>query len=173
MREGEAGDAGDAGVHAGRERPRNAAPGRTDLHRGAAGIRQTLRNSSATESPVRIRQVLRADRARAVGLDAAQFAGHSLRAGFVTSAVRAGKSIPKVMEQTGHRGANTVMAYVREADRWRDPASGGGSDCRRLNVSLSKRLNVQTLYSLNHGYLGIRRLSGARAAQRWFRTACR
>ena len=64
-------------------------------------------------------------RARAVGLDAAQFAGHSLRAGFVTSAVRAGKAIPKIMEQTGHRSANTVMAYVREADRWRDPASGG------------------------------------------------
>ena len=64
-------------------------------------------------------------RARAVGLDATQFAGHSLRSGFVTSAVRAGKSIPKVMEQTGHRSANTVMAYVREADRWRDPASGG------------------------------------------------
>lgn len=64
-------------------------------------------------------------RARAVGLDATQFAGHSLRAGFVTSAVRAGKGVPKIMEQTGHRSANTVMAYVREADRWRDPASGG------------------------------------------------
>lgn len=64
-------------------------------------------------------------RARAVGLDPAQFAGHSLRAGFVTSATRAGKPIPKIMEQTGHRSANTVMAYVREADRWRDPASGG------------------------------------------------
>jgi integrase len=64
-------------------------------------------------------------RARAVGLDAAQFAGHSLRAGFVTSATHAGKAIPKIMEQTGHRSANTVMAYVREADRWRDPASGG------------------------------------------------
>lgn len=64
-------------------------------------------------------------RARAVGLDPAQFAGHSLRAGYVTSATRAGKSIPKIMEQTGHRSANTVMAYVREADRWRDPASGG------------------------------------------------
>lgn len=64
-------------------------------------------------------------RARAAGLDATQFAGHSLRAGFVTSATRAGKAIPKIMEQTGHRSANTVMAYVREADRWRDPASGG------------------------------------------------
>lgn len=64
-------------------------------------------------------------RARAVGLDPALFAGHSLRAGFVTSAARAGKAIPKIMEQTGHRSANTVMAYVREADRWRDPASGG------------------------------------------------
>lgn len=64
-------------------------------------------------------------RARAVGLDPSRFAGHSLRAGFVTSATRAGKSVPKIMEQTGHRSANTVMAYVREADRWRDPASGG------------------------------------------------
>ncbi len=64
-------------------------------------------------------------RARAAGLDPAQFAGHSLRAGFVTSATRAGKAIPKIMEQTGHRSADTVMAYVREADRWRDPASGG------------------------------------------------
>lgn len=64
-------------------------------------------------------------RARAAGLDATLFAGHSLRAGFVTSATRAGKAIPKIMEQTGHRSANTVMAYVREADRWRDPASGG------------------------------------------------
>lgn len=63
-------------------------------------------------------------RARAVGLDATQLAGHSLRAGFVTSAVRAGKGVPKIMEQTGHKSANTVMAYVREADRWRDPASG-------------------------------------------------
>jgi len=62
-------------------------------------------------------------RARAVGLDATQFAGHSLRAGFVTSATRAGKTIPKIMEQTGHRSTNMVMAYVREADRWRDPAS--------------------------------------------------
>lgn len=30
-----------------------------------------------------------------------------------------------VMEQTGHKSANTIMAYVRKADRWRDPASGG------------------------------------------------
>ena len=64
-------------------------------------------------------------RARAVGLDATQFADHSLCVGIVTSAVRAGKGVPKIMEQTGHRSANTVMAYVREADRWRDPASGG------------------------------------------------
>ena len=60
-----------------------------------------------------------------MGLDATQSADRSLRVGFVTSAVRAGKGVPKIMEQTGHRSANTVMAYVREADRWRDPASGG------------------------------------------------
>jgi integrase len=82
------------------------------------------RAPSARLSPQSVALIVQR-RARAVGLDATQFAGHSLRAGFVTSAVRAGKSIPKVMEQTGHRSANTVMAYVREADRWRDPASGG------------------------------------------------
>lgn len=75
-------------------------------------------------SPQSVAQIVQR-RARAVGLDATQFAGHSLRAGFVTSATRAGKTIPKIMEQTGHRSANTVMTYVREADRWRDPASGG------------------------------------------------
>ena len=51
-----------------------------------------------------------------MGLDATPFVGHSLRAG---------KGVPKIMEQTGNRSANTVMAYVREADRWRDPDSGG------------------------------------------------
>ena len=64
-------------------------------------------------------------RARAVGLDPGRFAGHSLRAGFVTSAVRAGKALPAIMGQTGHRSADTVLSYVREADRWRDPASAG------------------------------------------------
>jgi len=82
------------------------------------------RSTSDRLSPQSVALVVQR-RARAVGLDATQFAGHSLRAGFVTSAVRAGKGIPKIMEQTGHRSANTVMAYVREADRWRDPASGG------------------------------------------------
>lgn len=80
--------------------------------------------TEARLSPQAVAEIVKR-RARSAGLDASMFAGHSLRAGYVTSAARAGKSLPKIMEQTGHRNANTVMVYVREADRWRDPPSRG------------------------------------------------
>jgi integrase len=46
-----------------------------------------------------------ADRA---GLDAAKYAGHSLRAGHATSAVIAGASERLIMNQTGHRSVQMV-----------------------------------------------------------------
>ena len=46
-----------------------------------------------------------ADRA---GLDAAKYAGHSLRAGHATSAVIAGASERSIMNQTGHRSVQLV-----------------------------------------------------------------
>jgi integrase len=63
--------------------------------------------------------------ATSIGLDAATFAGHSLRAGFATSAARAGKADRDIMRQTGHRSRAMLDRYVRAAQLWIDnPAAG-------------------------------------------------
>lgn len=54
-------------------------------------------------------------RALEAGLDPASFSGHSLRAGFVTTAVRAGVPGVSISRQTGHRSAAALAACVREA----------------------------------------------------------
>lgn len=56
---------------------------------------------------------------------AGRFAGHSLRAGFVTAAVRANKSLRSVMQQTGHRTTEVLMRYVREQAIFSDNAAAG------------------------------------------------
>jgi site-specific recombinase XerD len=60
-----------------------------------------------------------------VGLDAAQFSGHSLRSGFLTSAARRGASIFKMMDVSRHRSMDTLRGYVRDADLFRDHAGAG------------------------------------------------
>ena len=55
-------------------------------------------------------------RAKAVGLDPARYAGHSLRAGLATSAAAAGASERVIMSQTGHRSADMVRKYIREGN---------------------------------------------------------
>lgn len=59
------------------------------------------------------------------GFSADDFAGHSLRAGLVTAAVRSGKSLKAIMSQTGHASVNTVMRYVREESLFDDNAATG------------------------------------------------
>ena len=54
------------------------------------------------------------------GFDPAEFAGHSLRAGFATQAARNGASAFDIMRQTGHRSTATVSRYVRNAQIFRD-----------------------------------------------------
>lgn len=44
-----------------------------------------------------------------------RYAGHSLRAGFVTSAAAAGARLDEIMDQTGQKDVATVMRYVRNA----------------------------------------------------------
>jgi integrase len=56
------------------------------------------------------------------GLDAKHFSGHSLRAGFLTSAAAAGKSIFKMMDQSGHKSLDTLRGYVRDAELFKDHA---------------------------------------------------
>lgn len=53
-------------------------------------------------------------RVAVAGLDPADFGGHSLRAGFVTQAVRAGADVGSIMRQTGHRSPSMVEVYRRE-----------------------------------------------------------
>ena len=60
--------------------------------------------------------------AERVGLDPAAYAGHSLRAGFLTSAAEAGASILKMVEVSRHRSVDTLRGYVRRADLFREHA---------------------------------------------------
>jgi integrase len=62
--------------------------------------------------------------AEAAGLDPANYAGHSLRAGLATSAAAAGVSERAIMEQTGHKSVTVARRYIREGNRWRDNAAG-------------------------------------------------
>jgi integrase len=53
-------------------------------------------------------------RAKAVGLDPARYAGHSLRAGLATLAAAAGPWERVIMSQTDHRSADMVRRYIHE-----------------------------------------------------------
>jgi site-specific recombinase XerD len=63
--------------------------------------------------------------AKALGLDPGAFGGHSLRAGFLTSAAARGASIFKMMDVSRHRSVNTLRGYVRDAELFRDHAGAG------------------------------------------------
>lgn len=62
-------------------------------------------------------------RAAAVGLDPSQYAGHSLRAGLVTSAAKAGVSSWKIRQQTGHKSDAMVNRYIRDDQMFVDNAA--------------------------------------------------
>jgi site-specific recombinase XerD len=58
-------------------------------------------------------------------LNPQQFAGHSLRAGFLTSAASRGASIFKMMDVSRHRSVDTLRSYVRDAELFKDHAGAG------------------------------------------------
>jgi len=60
------------------------------------------------------------ERAAAIGLSPETFAGHSLRAGYVTSAVEANAPLMKIVEQTRHKSVDMVRIYSRRIDLFRD-----------------------------------------------------
>jgi integrase len=55
-----------------------------------------------------------------VGLDGAEYSGHSLRAGFATQAALNGASDRAIMQQTKHKSRAMVDRYVRVASIWTD-----------------------------------------------------
>ena len=89
------------------------------------------------------------ERAAAAGLDPGRYSGHSLRAGFTTSAAEAGLSVWAIKRQTGHRSDAMLARYIREGTRFfgipsadslqtqaRDkPQRGKGQDRNRLELS--------------------------------------
>jgi site-specific recombinase XerD len=60
--------------------------------------------------------------AKRAGLDPAELSGHSLRAGFATSAAESGATIFKIAGQTRHKSMDVLRHYVRSVDAFRDHA---------------------------------------------------
>jgi integrase len=67
--------------------------------------------------------ILRASAERA-GLKCVDFSAHSLRAGLVTSAAKAGVSSWKIRQQTGHRSDAMLQKYIRDAEIFVSNAAG-------------------------------------------------
>jgi site-specific recombinase XerD len=57
-----------------------------------------------------------------IGLKGEEFGAHSLRAGFVTSALEAGADLFKIMDTTRHRSVETLRDYDRRAKEFKDHA---------------------------------------------------
>lgn len=58
--------------------------------------------------------------AERVGLDPEGYSAHSLRAGFITQAIRAGKAERRVKEHSGHKSWETFNRYVEKAGTFQD-----------------------------------------------------
>lgn len=71
-----------------------------------------------------VADIVKAYAARAE-LDPAQFSGHRLRAGFLTSSSRKRASLFKMMQVSRHRSVQTVQGYVRDAELFEDHAGTG------------------------------------------------
>jgi len=61
-------------------------------------------------------------RVAAIGLDPELYSGHSLRAGFATSAAAAGMPSWKIRAQTGHTSDAMLNRYIRAGELWSDEA---------------------------------------------------
>jgi integrase len=64
------------------------------------------------------------DRMGAAGFDPTGYSGHSLRAGFATSATQAGVSTFKIRQQTGHASDAMLSRYVRDGELFLGNAAG-------------------------------------------------
>jgi site-specific recombinase XerD len=107
--------------------------------RPVEAVQTWLEAAAITEGPV-FRAVLKGGRLQAAaltphsvaaivksyaeraGLDPAAYAGHSLRAGFITSAAEAGASVLRIADQSRHQSLDTLRGYVRRADLFKDHA---------------------------------------------------
>ncbi len=102
-------------------------------------VEQWLAAAGITEGPV-FRPIAKGDRVKpealndnsvalivkryalAAKLDPADFSGHSLRAGFITSALEQASDLFRIMDVTRHRSVDTLRVYDRRAKAFKDHA---------------------------------------------------
>jgi integrase len=70
-----------------------------------------------------VSEVIR-ERLTAIGVDPEGYSGHSLRAGFATSAAQAGASTLKIRAQTGHASDAMLSRYIRAGELFVGNAAG-------------------------------------------------
>ncbi|HRI90518.1 MAG TPA: site-specific integrase [Accumulibacter sp.] len=70
-----------------------------------------------------VSEVIR-ERLAAAGIDPEGYSGHSLRAGFATSAAQAGASTIKIRQQTGHTSDAMLSRYIRDGELFIGNAAG-------------------------------------------------
>lgn len=58
--------------------------------------------------------------AERVGIDSSRLSAHSLRSGFITQAIRSGKSERRVKEHSGHKSWDTFNRYVKQSSTFLD-----------------------------------------------------
>ncbi|MBO0903815.1 site-specific integrase [Jiella sonneratiae] len=63
--------------------------------------------------------------AAAAGLDVDGFSGHSLRAGYITTAAEHDVDLHRIMDQSRHTDVRTVRGYVRRTNLFRDHSGAG------------------------------------------------
>ena len=56
------------------------------------------------------------------GIDSKHYSGHSLRSGFATSAAESGADERNIMTMTGHKSAEMVRRYIKEANLFKNNA---------------------------------------------------
>jgi integrase len=87
------------------------------LGRNTGPLFVSMRKSQYTQSRLSTDAVARIvqDYADRLGLDPRRFGGHSLRAGFATTAALLGASEDEIALQTGHKSMTVLRGYIRRA----------------------------------------------------------
>ncbi len=95
--------------------------------KGALFVRMTSAGTVTRNrlSGAAVAQIVK-QRVSEIGIDPSMYSGHSLRAGFVTAAARAGAAAWQIKQQTGHKSDHVLAGYIR------DGANAGASLVRRI-----------------------------------------
>ncbi len=82
-------------------------------------FRRTFRGGTVGENALtpRVVAMVIKEHAKAAGFDADDFAGHSLRSGYVTVAAQNGAADHEIMSQTGHKSVQTLHGYKQTTPR--------------------------------------------------------